>query len=104
MLYVPAWETYINFNFPEKIRNIGVRANHIRPFLNPKIPQDEICVSFPFEIVSEISDTFTDILLVRKKGSSAPPMRWEMSKEEREKLKNLPQELAITKKSLLYLR
>ncbi|MDR0918082.1 MAG: ATP-binding cassette domain-containing protein [Oscillospiraceae bacterium] len=108
MLYVPDWNTYIECKSPYDVNYIGIRANHIKPLFtfNPMTKEDkkQIAAAFPFEIISEISDTFTDILMVRRKESFSVPLRWEMSKEDREILRKMPQELVILKKSILYLR
>jgi molybdate transport system ATP-binding protein len=108
MLYIPDWNTYIECNSPGEIRSIGVRANHIKPLFSVmRMTEEErkkISAAFPFEIISETRDTFTDILTVRRKDSDCSPLRWEMSKDDRELLRKMPQELAIVKKSILFLR
>jgi molybdate transport system ATP-binding protein len=103
-IYVPDWDEYVNIETHEQIKSIGIRANHIHPYQSVTKEKEAICISFPFEIVSEIHDTFTDILLVRKKGTFSAPLRWEMPKKSRENLRNIPQVLAITKDSVLCLK
>jgi len=102
-IFVDDWG--IEFDLVEvrdDIRHIGIRANNILPASN--VESGDIAAVFPFEIVSEIEDTFTNILMVRKKGTDLPPIRWEMRKREREALRNLPQELAFLHEHILYLR
>ena len=88
-------------NARDGIRHVGIRANHIIPA--SIAPKEEIAAAFPFEIVSEIEDTFTNILMVRKQGTDLPAIRWEMRKKEREELRELPQELALLHKHILLL-
>ncbi|MDR0320924.1 MAG: ATP-binding cassette domain-containing protein [Treponema sp.] len=100
---VPDWgiefepvERRDDFNF------IGIRANHIIPAVNAK--KEDIAATFPFEIVSEIEDTFTYILMVRRRGTDLPPIRWEMPKKKRTELTDMPQELAFLHEHILFLR
>jgi len=100
---VPDWG--VEFNFDEPLNGIyyaGIRANHIVPASAAK--ENEIAASFPFEIVNEIEDTFTGILMVRKQGTDLPPIRWEMRKKDRESLRNMPQVLALLKEHMLFLK
>jgi molybdate transport system ATP-binding protein len=78
-------------------RLIGIRANYIVPAHLAK-PRDMV---FPFELITEIEDAFTYILMVRVDG--LPPLRWEMTKEKREKLRELPQKLAFPQEHILLL-
>jgi molybdate transport system ATP-binding protein len=84
------------------VRHVGIRANHIIPFASIT-EAASVAASFPFEIVSEIEDTFTCILMVRRRGTELPPIRWEMPKKERAKLREMPQELAFLRKHILLL-
>jgi molybdate transport system ATP-binding protein len=100
---VPDWGVAFNLAEPRRgIHYAGIRANHLVPASAAR-PAD-IAASLSFEIVSEIEDTFTVILMVRKKGTDLPPIRWEMRKKDREALRNVPQELAFLKEHILYLR
>jgi len=100
---VPDWGVAFDLAEPRHdIQYAGIRANHIVPASAAQA--DDIAASFPFEIVNEIEDTFTAILLVRKKGTELPPIRWEMRKKDREALRNLPQELALLKENILFLK
>jgi molybdate transport system ATP-binding protein len=83
------------------VRHTGIRANHIVPASTAKA--DETAASFPFEIVNEIEDTFTCILMVRKRDTDLPPIRWEMPKKDRAALREMPQELALLRKRILLL-
>jgi len=100
---VPGWG--IEFNLEKSRQDIhyaGIRANHIVPASAAN--KEDIAAAFPFEIVSEIEDTFTTILMVRKKGTDLPSIRWEMRKKDREALQNMPQELALLKEYMLFLK
>jgi molybdate transport system ATP-binding protein len=100
---VPDWGVEFNLGEPRHdIRYAGIRANYIVPA--PSAHKEAIAAAFPFEIVNEIEDTFTVILMVRKRGTDLPPIRWEMRKKDREALRNMPQELALLKEHILFLR
>jgi molybdate transport system ATP-binding protein len=100
---VPDWGVEFNLTEPRHdIHYAGIRANHIVPASAAQ--QEDIAASLSFEIVSEIEDTFTVILMVRKRGTNLPPIRWEMRKKDREALRNVPQELAFLKEHILYLK
>jgi len=88
-------------NANDNVHHIGIRANHIVP--SSKAEASDIAVSFPFEIVNEIEDTFTCILMIRKRGTDLPPIRWEMPKKDRAALREMPQELAFPRKHILLL-
>ena len=82
---------------------VGIRANYIIPAC--LADKDKIAAAFEFEIVREIEDTFTNILYVRKKGANLPGLiRWEMPKKNRAALRDMPQEIAFLRESLLFLR
>jgi len=100
---VPDWG--VEFNIGEQrngIQYAGIRANFIVPVSAARA--EDIAASFPFEIVNEIEDTFTNILMVRKQGTDLPPIRWEMRKKDRDALRNVPQELALLKEHILFLK
>jgi len=103
LVSVPDWN--VEFNLDESRQDIhyaGIRANHI---VHASVAnKDDIAAAFPFEIVNEIEDTFTNIMLVRKQGTDLPPIRWEMRKKDRETLRNMPQELALLKEYMLFLK
>jgi len=100
---VPEWGVEFDLDEPRQdIHFAGIRANHIVPAAAAH--QEEIAAAFPFEIVNEIEDTFTTILMVRKRGTGLPPIRWEMRKKDREALRNAPQELALLREHILFLK
>ena len=100
---VPDWGVEFNLAEPRPdIHYAGIRANYIVPASAAQ--KDDIAVLFPFEIVNEIEDTFTTILMVRKQGTDLPPIRWEMRKKDREALRGIPQELALLKEHILFLK
>jgi molybdate transport system ATP-binding protein len=103
---VPDWGIEFEaLNIPKDINFIGIRANHIVPAAVAKAhaKKDDIAASFPFEIVNEIEDTFTSILMVRKQGTDLPAIRWEIHKKDRAALKEMPQELAFLREHILFL-
>jgi molybdate transport system ATP-binding protein len=87
---------------PEVLNYVGIRANYLTPASLAK--EGDIAAKFPFEIVSEIEDTFTNILMVRKQGTNLPAIRWEMPKKDRAALQEMPQELAFLREHILFLR
>ena len=100
---VPDWGIELTLEKPRHdIQYAGIRANHIVPASSAR--KEDIAASLSFEIVNEIEDTFTVILMVRKQGTNLPPIRWEMRKKDREALKNLPQELALLREHILFLK
>jgi molybdate transport system ATP-binding protein len=102
-VFVPNWGIEFEYFYvPENANFIGIRANHIVPAAIAK--KDEIAVSFPFEIVNEIEDTFTNILMVRKQGTDLPAIRWEMPRIDRIMLREMPQELALLRENILFLK
>ncbi|MCL1932042.1 MAG: ATP-binding cassette domain-containing protein [Treponema sp.] len=100
---VPDWGVEFSPDKPQPdIQYAGIRANHIVPA--SAAHKDEIAASLSFEIVNEIEDTFTVILMVRKRGTDLPPIRWEMRKKDREALRSAPQELALLREHILFLK
>jgi len=103
LVSIPDWGVEFNLAEPRHdIHYAGIRANHIVPASAAR--EDAIAAAFPFEIVNEIEDTFTVILMVRKRGTQLPPIRWEMRKKDRETLRNVPQELALLREHILFLK
>ena len=98
---VPDWGVELDIA-QNDVQYIGIRANYIVPASAAN--KADIAASFPFEIVNEIEDTFTNILMVRKQGTNLPPIRWEMPKKDRAALQNLPQELALLREHILFLK
>jgi molybdate transport system ATP-binding protein len=100
---VPDWGVEFDIDRPrDDVHYAGIRANYIVPVYAAKT--DDIAAAFPFEIVDEIEDTFTVILMVRRQGTELPPLRWEMRKKDREALRSVPQELAFLKEHILLLK
>jgi len=100
---IPGWGVAFNVDAPlQDVRYAGMRAHHIVPAASAQ--DGDIAAAFPFEIVTEIEDTFNTILMVRKRGTSLPPLRWEMRKIDREALRSTPQELALLRAHMLFLR
>jgi molybdate transport system ATP-binding protein len=103
LVSVPDWGVEFNLDEPRHdIHYAGIRANYIVPA--SAVQKEDIAASLSFEIVNEIEDTFTVILMVRKQGTQLPPIRWEMRKKDREALRNVPQELALLKEHILFLK
>ena len=98
---VPDWGIELDMAQSD-VQYVGIRANYIVPASAANKP--DIAATFPFEIVNEIEDTFTNILMVRKHGTNLPSIRWEMSKKDRAALRNLPQELAFLREHILVLK
>jgi molybdate transport system ATP-binding protein len=104
---VPEWGIeFESPKIPKGTNFIGIRANHIVPASVAKASakNEDIAAALPFEILNEIEDTFTSILMVRRQGTGLPPIRWEMPKKDRSALKEMPQELAFLHEHLLYLQ
>jgi len=98
---VPDWGIELDIAQSD-VQYVGIRANYIVPASAAN--KADIAAAFPFEIVNEIEDTFTNILMVRKQGTKLPPIRWEMPKKDRAALRNLPQELAFLREHILFLK
>jgi molybdate transport system ATP-binding protein len=86
----------------DDISHIGIRANNIIPASAAK--GRDIVAVFPFEILNEFDDTFSSILLVRKSGTDSIPISWEMPSKDRVALRDMPQELALLREYVLFLR
>jgi len=99
---VPDWG--IEFETSEPLNDIhyaGIRANNIVQKSIAKT--SDIAADFEFEIVKEIEDTFTSILMVRKRGTNLPAIRWEMPKKDRAALLH-SKELAFLHEHILLLK
>ncbi len=64
----------VSENVPEKICYIGLRA-HFLEYCNA--PGEN---TFLMEVVQVIEDTFSFLVMVRRKGTTAKPLRWEVDK------------------------
>lgn len=83
----------------EDIRYIGVRAHDIILTDAPGLPN-----SFEFDIVSTLRDTFSYILLIKKRGASAAKtLRLEISLEKYEAMRDMPKYAHIPPEKILTL-
>ena len=57
---------------------------------------------FPYEILEEIQGAFSDILMIALENGKAP-LRWELTKEAREKMKDAPRLISIPEDAILML-
>jgi molybdate transport system ATP-binding protein len=100
---VPDWGIEFDLAKPKNdVRSVGIRSNHIVHI--SAVNGRDIAASFEYEIVSEIEDTFTSILMVRRRRTTLPAIRWEMPKKDRVALQNLPQEVALLREYILFLK
>jgi len=84
LLDVPQWGLTLSPPRVTPVNYIGIRAHDLLPALNPGIN------TFPYEILQRIEDTFSMILMIRPKGGSGAPLRWELSKEQYRCLEQCP--------------
>lgn len=83
----------------EDVRYIGVRAHDI-------ILTDTACLpnSFEFDIVSTLQDTFSYILLIKKKGvSTEKTLRLEINRENYDAMKSIPKYVHIPPDKIMVL-
>jgi molybdate transport system ATP-binding protein len=81
------------------VRHIGIRAHDIILTNEQGRPN-----TFKYEIVSTLRDTFSYILMLRKKGvAAATPLRLELSREKYEALQPLPGYMYIPPEKILIL-
>jgi molybdate transport system ATP-binding protein len=81
------------------IRYVGIRAHDIVLTDDNGLPN-----SFEYDIVNTLRDTFSYILLIRKKGSySSRSLRLEMSRERYEEMTALPKYMRLPPEKLLLL-
>lgn len=71
-----AWQMDLRVPAAANLRYAGIRAH----FLERKESPSEN--TFPMEIVKVIEDTFSYLVMVRRKGTEAQAIRWEPDKEE----------------------
>lgn len=81
---------------PAEAKYMGIRARKIRPALEPGGNV------YPYEIVEEIPGAFSDILMIRLEQGKEP-LRWELTKDNREKLSGKPQLVHFPEDAVLYL-
>lgn len=84
-----AWQLDLRVPAAETLRYAGIRAH----FLERKESPAEN--TFPMEIVKVIEDTFSYLVMVRRKGTEAQAIRWEPAKEEWQRFKASGKELYL---------
>ncbi len=94
---VPAWGLRLPAQQDgENIRYLGVRARKLRP------GTAEASNVYPYEILEEIPGAFSDILMIRlPEGAGA--IRWEMTREVRDSIRNSPALVEFPEDAVLYL-
>lgn len=94
---VPEWGLTYETNHPlPSLGYLGIRARKLRPAHAPGVN------IFPYQIIEEIPGAFSDILMVTL-AEGCTPLRWELTKESREAIRNAPQLLLIPEDAVLYL-
>ncbi|NLA87817.1 MAG: ATP-binding cassette domain-containing protein [Clostridiales bacterium] len=84
---------------PDAVRYVGIRAHD---FI--LTDTEGLQNSFEYDIVSTLRDTFSYILIIRKKGApAAKPLRLEMSREKYEAMTALPKYMCLPPEKLLLL-
>ena len=81
VLFADEWEIPLHvggevFDGRSGVRYVGLRAH----FLEYREEAGEN--TFPMEVVQVIEDTFSYLVMVRRKGTQAKPIRWELDKKE----------------------
>jgi len=93
----------ISFNYgkpvPKNKKYIGLRAHQI--CMCPDLSSEN---SFEYEIVREIQDTFSYILMIKPKNSADGLIRWEVSKAIREKISKSPNYAEIKSEDIMLLK
>lgn len=84
-----AWQLDLQVPAAEKLRYAGIRAHFLE---RKKSPSEN---TFPMEIVKVIEDTFSYLVMVRRKGTDAKAIRWELSKEDWQSFKASGEELYL---------
>jgi len=103
---VTATDWDLHFDLPEAelsgITAVGLRARKILPAYNYQPAEGDVV--FEYEIVQEIEDSFSFILMIRRKGTKTDKLiRWEILKSVREEIKNHPPQAVILHKEILLL-
>jgi molybdate transport system ATP-binding protein len=99
-VYAEAWDITLGLGGKSVngVRYTGIRAHDI------VLTDDPGPNTFEYEVVSTLRDTFSYILLVRKKGSECKsPLRLELSREKYESLSPLPRYVRIPPEKMLLL-
>jgi len=97
----PLWGIPFDVEPDRDFSAVGVHADHMIPLSDAG--SRAVSASFEYEIVRELEDIQASVLMVRPRGSDASPLRWEMRRPEREKLKALEPRLAILRQDVLLL-
>lgn len=84
-----AWQLDLRVPRAETLRYTGIRAHFLK---RKESPAEN---TFPMEIVKVIEDTFSYLVMVRRKGTDAKTIRWELSKEDWLRVKTSGKELYL---------
>ncbi len=68
----------------DQVKYVGIRAHSLQ-FAEASCPEVN---TFPVEVVRVVEDAFSFIIMVRLAGSSALPLRWELTKTEWEEVRD----------------
>lgn len=85
----------------KEIRYVGIRAHQILPAY--RLDSLENFISFEYDLIDEVEDTFSYILMISPKQSEGYVIRWEVTKAERMNMFNYPQIACIPKEKVLFL-
>ncbi len=99
--FAEEWETTFDCGriTPEAVCYVGIRAHDIILTDTESLPN-----SYEYDIVSTLRDTFSYILLIRKKSApAAKTLRLEMSREKYEAMTALPKYMHVPPEKLLLL-
>lgn len=101
ILFAKEWGISFNYgkSIPKDKKYIGLRAHKIS--MCPDLSSEN---SFEYEIIKEIQDTFSYILMIKPKNSVGGLIRWEVSKSIREKLSQSPNCVEIKSEDILLLK
>ena len=77
-IYALDWQLELNTDMPvvDKIAFAGIRAHFL--VLQENVGEN----TFVMEVLDVVEDVFSYLIMLRRKGSEARPVRWELSKEE----------------------
>ena len=66
---------------PENLRYVAIRAHFME--VKPKMQEN----TFAMDVVNVVEDVFSYLVMLRRQGTEARPLRWELSKDEWRRLK-----------------
>ena len=77
-IYALDWQLELNTDMPvvDKAAFAGIRAHFL--VLQENVGEN----TFVMEVLDVVEDVFSYLIMLRRKGSEARPVRWELSKEE----------------------